>query len=270
MSRDPRDPQGAEDADGAVEQRRPIDPERRAELVTAYVDGVAELSPDERRGVEALLARDPEARAEADAVHALLDRLRALPPEGRAPDWAAMERSIRQAVAAAPARPWWRRWQWLVPAVTCATAAAVLLGIWPRAASIAIPPHLQRPPNVVPAVPVAPAAKEPPAEDSVVALWLDGTEVDLDVSAPAVLGDVGIDLDGAQARQPLPQPSEDGDEIGLLPATDLAWVDTLDDAALDRVERWLANPQDPDGPDGLDRRRDSQSPLGKSPRKRKI
>ncbi|HEX7839715.1 MAG TPA: hypothetical protein VF469_19705, partial [Kofleriaceae bacterium] len=79
-----------------------IDPERSARLLAAYVDGVAELLPDERREVEALLARDPGARVESEAVHALLGRLRALPPEGGEPDWAAMERSIRQAVAAAP------------------------------------------------------------------------------------------------------------------------------------------------------------------------
>jgi hypothetical protein len=29
-------------------------------------------------------------------------------------------------------------------------------------------------------------------------------------------------------------------ELGLLPTTDLAWVDGLDDAALERAERWLA------------------------------
>ena len=190
MSRDPRDPQGAEH-EGAADRRapsgearaRPTDPERGAALVTAYVDGVAELLPDERRGVEAHLARDPGARAEADAARALLDRLRALPPEGGEPDWAAMERSIRQAVATAPPRPWWRRWQWLVPAMTCATAAAVLLVIWPRTAPSSLPRHLSDPAHA------SRGAPAPPDGDGVVALWLDGHEVDVDVSAPDELGD---------------------------------------------------------------------------------
>lgn len=265
MSRDPRDTQGAE-----ADRRGPIDPERRAALVTAYVDGVAELPPDERHDIEAHLAREPGARAEADAVRALLDRLRALPPSDGAeePDWAAMERSIRQAVSAAPARPWWRRWQWFVPAMTCATAAAVLLVIWPRSAPL--PPHAQRSVNAAPVEPAAPVPAEPPDGDSVVALWLDGNELDVDVSA-SELGDVGLDLGAAHARQPIPQPIEDADEIGVLPATDLAWVDSLDDAALDRVERWLANPQDPGGPS---RRHGSQSPRGQrleqGPEERKI
>ena len=52
---------------------------------------------DERRAVERWLADAPGARADADAVHDLLGRLRALPPTydtGEPPDWAAMERSI--------------------------------------------------------------------------------------------------------------------------------------------------------------------------------
>src|SRR5215510_8813869 len=97
------------------------DPEPSAELLTAYIDGVAELPVDECRAIERWLADDPRAQADADAVHDLLGRLRALPPTydgGEPPDWAAMERSIRQAVAAEAHRPWWRSWRWLVPALT--------------------------------------------------------------------------------------------------------------------------------------------------------
>jgi anti-sigma factor RsiW len=244
MSRDPRDRKGAND------------PERSARLLAAYVDGVAELLPDERHDVEALLARDPGAEADAEAAHALLDRLRALPPEGGEPDWAAMERSIRHAVAAAP-RPWWRRWQWLVPALTCATAAAVLLVIWPRTDPLSS--SQPRPPSAGSPEHTEPLASKPPAGDSVVALWLDGSEVDVDVSAPDGLAGVGIDLGDAPAGQPVPPPIDDADEVGLLPATDLAWIDTLDDATLDRVERWLAAPQDPAS---SDHRHDSPGPRG--------
>jgi anti-sigma factor RsiW len=228
MSRDPRD-------------RR--DDEAESALLTAYVDGVAELSPDERHRVEDQLARDPQARADADAVKSLLDQLRALPPSyegGSEPDWAAMERSIRHAVAAEPPRPWWRSWRWLVPAMTCATATAVLILIWPRTQAV-LP---ERPPAVRPH---APALSEPTPGDSVVALWLDGAEVDVDLSAP----DVASELFGAVPGTPPGElgetgepgePSETGetDEVGLLPATDLAWVDHLDAAALDRAEHWLS------------------------------
>jgi hypothetical protein len=166
-----------------------------------------------------------------------------------------MERSIRQAVAAAP-RPWWRRWQWLVPALTCATAAAVLLVIGPRAGSH--PPL----PSAATDERAAALASKPPDGDSVVALWLDGSEIDVDLSAPDPLAEVGIDLGDAQAGQPIPPPIDDADEVGLLPATDLAWVDTLDDATLDRVERWLAAPQDPARSGRL---HDSPGPRGTRP-----
>src|SRR5262245_11315037 len=100
MSRDRRDPPEAnEPAVRPAPAGEPADRERSAELLTAYVDGVAELPADERRAIERWLADDPPARADADAVHELLGRLRALPPDydgGEPPDWAAMERSIRQ------------------------------------------------------------------------------------------------------------------------------------------------------------------------------
>jgi hypothetical protein len=299
MSRDRRDRSGtdlgtgAEPTAGADDRHGPIDPERSAALVTAYVDGISELAPDDRHGIEALLARDPAARAEADAVHALLGRLRALPPNygvGDDPDWAAMERSIRRAVASAPPRPWWRRWQWLVPAMTCATAAAVLLVIWPRSATPTMPATPTRPVHIPGATHPGPTP-EAPDGDGVVALWLDGGEVDVDLSAPDELADVGLDLGqglsdpsgpsgttGASALHPAPSDGADADadEIGLLPPVDLAWVDSLDDDALDRAERWLANPGraapgHPDHPRRLDELDGARGPsAGPSMGKKKI
>lgn len=267
MSRDRRD--RPEDPDPEAR-----DPERSAELLTAYVDGVAELAADERRAVERRLADDPEARADADAVHALLGRLRALPPtydRGEPPDWAAMERSIRQAVAAEAPRPWWRSWRWLVPAMTCTAAAAVAFALWPR---------LTQSPGIVPGpgpgrvpspVAVTGSAQDPtPGPEStgnpgapghdLVALWLDGSEVDVDVDLDLalalgrpeamdhVLGQVLGDPMLGSADDPAPRAVEidaaraPADEIGLLPSAGMAWVDDLDDAALDRAERLLANP----------------------------
>jgi hypothetical protein len=251
MSRDRRDRSEANDpaarpGDAAgVRPATPAEPEPSAELLSAYVDGVAELPVDERRAVERWLADDPRARADADAVHDLLGRLRALPPTydaGEPPDWAAMERSIRQAVADESPRPWWRRWRWLVPAMTCAAATAIAIALWPRPAMVAPP---------VPAHDRPPAAREPPAGDDVIALWLDGSEVDVDLSRPGVVDDVlgdplGDPLGTADGSPPradeLDAAAAPGDEIGLLPAAGMAWVDDLDDAALDRAERLLAHP----------------------------
>ena len=209
-------------------------PERDPALLTAYVDGVAELSPDERRRVETLLARDPQARADQAAVGKLLDQLRQLPqlPELPAssgePDWTALERSIRQAVGPDVPRPWWRRWGWLAPTTMLATAAAVLLAMWTHPAEVS-------PPDPPPASTRATHAPRPAEE--IVPLWLDGSEVDVDVSASDMLADPELATSSDDDSLP---PGADSDEVALLPSTDLAWIDTLDDDALDRAERWLA------------------------------
>ena len=191
------------------------------DLDAAYIDGVAELSPDERRRVEARLAEDPAARAEHAAVRRLLDRMRAVPPEGNEPDWSAMERAIRDAVGDRVPRPWWRRWTAIAPLATAVAAALVLLVMWGRPPARTAHhrvPVLERP---------APAAEA--NGDESIALWLDGAEVDVDPAAADALVDDDDDGDASEAN-----------DVGLLPATDLAWVDKLDDEALDRAEHWLA------------------------------
>jgi hypothetical protein len=195
------------------------------DLLTAYVDGISELSIDERRAVEAT------DRSSAASIKELLSELRALPPEGSEPDWAAMERSIHDAVAALPIRPWYRRWQWLIPAMTCATAAAALAVLWTRPAAMTVSaPDLAaaqgHPPRTTATIPE-------PVADPVLALWLDGRELVVDLSAPGV-GDLEL---------PDPAPADDiADDASLLPFAGLAWVDHLDDAAIDRAERWLSSP----------------------------
>jgi anti-sigma factor RsiW len=208
-------------------------------LLGAYVDGVAELTPDERRAAEAWLVSDPAARAEADALRGLVDQLRALPPAGDEPDWSAMERAIRHAVDGVPARPWWRRGRWWMPALTCATAAAVLVAAWPSVAPA--PEHA--PPQDGAAR--APDERDPDAAGAIVPLWLAGgeVEVDVDLAAASDIGGMFGDLDVGLE----PAAEDNNDEVapptaepGLLPAGDLAWVDRLDDAALERAEHWLA------------------------------
>lgn len=268
MSRDRRDRPDVAELDAAAAAAGPSDArggERSAELLTAYVDGVAELPADERRAIEAWLAADPEARTEAAAVQSVVGQLRALPPEGDEPDWAAMERSIRQAVAAEPPRPWWRRWQWLVPAMTCATAAAVLIVLWPRRSPGTAPGH-GRAPDLGPGLHAPAPAVQPPAApgDDVVALWLDGSEVDVDLSAagglPVAAGDALGDLELGAAS---PGDGDEPDDVGLLPAADLAWVDHLDDAALDRAERWLERPRSAGTPSIPGSPRTAKSPTRK-------
>jgi hypothetical protein len=221
------------DRDDAAGAQR--DTERDAELLAAYVDGVAELSPEDRRRVEARLEGDPKARADQASLRTLLGQLRALPLEGNEPDWGAMERSIRDAVGSEVTRPWWRAWRWLVPVMSCATAAAVMLLLWSHPRSI-------REPSVAMAPPVAGTRQLPQPVDgrdepsATVPLWLDGAAVDVDLSAAEMLPVPGIGDDD------LAQPdTDDGDGVALLPAGGLAWVDHLDDDALARAERWLSD-----------------------------
>lgn len=188
------------------------------ELLAAYLDGVAELTPEERQRVEARL---PE--FEAKATRGMIDQLRALPPEGTEPDWRAMERTIAAAVDEVKP-PWWRRWLVIAPIGVLAVAAVALL--WLRHS-----PEETKPAPVAVITPdrhdvaVPPAAAPAPAEST--EIWIDGRFVDIsDVDA-----DLFDDTD---------EPTADvADEDALLPAADLGWVDELDDHALDRAEHWL-------------------------------
>lgn len=223
MSRDPRDPRAARTAD---------------ELLAAYVDGVAELGADERRAVEARLAEDGALRAEAETTRALLGQLRELPRRelapGAEPDWAALERSILDAVGPDVPRPWWRRlgWRWAVPvaalAVGAAAAALVLRGPAAGLDAGTAAPEVARPgvrPGVRPDV--APAERPSPAPAETMALWLDGEDIEIDLAAEA-----------------LPDAPWKGDHNleDLLPASDLAWIDDLGDDELDRAEELLQDP----------------------------
>lgn len=209
------------------------------ELLTAYVDGVAELSTDERRQIEARLADDPGARADEAQLRDLLRRLRDLPPEGTAPDWSAMERSIRAAVGSEVPRPWWRAWRWLVPLTSCATAAAVMLLLWSRPGAIREPALPAPPAERGVARPAPPPTERGDDAAAIVPLWLDGAEVDVDLSAAEILR--GPEIGESDPSQPDADADAYDDRAALLPAGDLGWVDRLDDAAIARAERWLAS-----------------------------
>lgn len=194
-----------------------------AELLAAYVDGISELTPDERRAVEALIAGDPGLRADAAATRELIGSLRDLGPGGNEPDWSAMERAIGEAVGPTVPRPWWRArvWRWLAPALgTVAATAAILLLVTRTDPSSAVDP-------IHPREVIAPTAgtQVQPSEESV-ALWLDGADVEVGMAAEDLLG---------------PEDLEDDDVVtnGILPTTDLAWIDGLDDESLDLAEHAL-------------------------------
>src|SRR5215467_11575933 len=100
---------------------------REDELLTAYVDGVAELDGAERERVEDQLRDDAELRGDAEATRGMLDQLRALPHEGVEPDWNKLESAIRDAVGPTVPRPWWRNWRWLAPIGAFAATAAIAI-----------------------------------------------------------------------------------------------------------------------------------------------
>ncbi len=198
------------------------------ELLAAYVDGVGELTTEERKTVEARLADDPAWRDEAAATRSLLGQLRELRDEGAEPDWSAMERAIRTEVGTDVPRSWWRGWRWLVPIGALAMAGAMLL--------IVLRAPAQKPRDDVGArtpdrrdagVPLAPPDRAGvDDEPATVPLWLDGAEVEVDLQAAELLDDEGLHEDDAQ--------------LGLLPTEDLAWVDELGDDDIAAAEAWLA------------------------------
>ena len=160
----------------------------------------------------------------APEEHALVAKLRALPGEGREPDWSQLEREIALAVGPRVPLPWWRSWRWLVPAAALAAVAVIALVVinHPHAPTVAVThPDAGGAP--------APVAEAAPPTSTGTALWLDGQAVDVgDVDPTLLLLD---DVDSSD---------ELADDSGtLLPADDLRWIDSLDDRALDRAEHWL-------------------------------
>jgi hypothetical protein len=198
-------------------------------LLAAYVDGVAELDADERKRVDALLASDATARADAEATRDLLGKLREMPPVGVEPSWSDLEAAIaREVGSSVPRRPWWRTWRWMIPtAALAATAAvAVILLISDRDPD---PPASLAKTHDTPANIVAPAPESPTD-----VVWIDEQAVDLDsINADELLGSLADDIHHAMAGD------DDTAATGLLPASDLGWIDNLDDKALDRAEKFL-------------------------------
>jgi hypothetical protein len=198
------------------------DPKRDDELLSAYVDGIGELTPDERRLVDLALA-DPAVRADEGATRELLGELRELPPAGGPPDWTALERSIAEATGpAVPRPPWWSRWRFALPAFALAASAAIVF--------LVVRPDRED-------VPVAPVADNPSAPPSVepapvFAIYLDGTGMEIELTAEDLLDDPFDDLVADDGMLEVVAPD-------MIAPDDLAWVDDLDAEDLERVESYL-------------------------------
>ena len=200
------------------------------ELLAAFVDGVGELTTDERRRVEARLAEADGFRAEAAATRELIGTLRDLPTEGGEPDWAAMERAIRTEVGPSVPRPWWRGWRWLVPVGALALSAAVLMLVLRTPEPAQLAPVALQLPDRGDAGMADSMVQTVPDEVETVPLWLDGEEIDVELQAADLLGADDLGLGS----------TDDDSAVGLLPAGDLAWVDDLGDDDIAAAEAWLA------------------------------
>jgi len=197
------------------------------ELLAAYCDGVTELSIDERKRVEALLAADANLRIEETATRALIGTLRELPSEGTEPDWSAMERAIRSQVPDHVTRQWWRPvWRWLVPVTAIATMATIALLAFGGEREGA-KESVREPIAAAIDAGVAPPERVAASEDNV-AILLDGEDVVLE-SADDDLLEVDEMLLG----------EGDGGVQGLLSSDDLAWIDDLDEDDAVFAEKWL-------------------------------
>jgi hypothetical protein len=196
------------------------------QLLAAYVDGVSELTPEERRSVEARLA-DPTVRAEETATRSMIDQLRGLghEPAANEPDWAAMERAIADEVGPDVPRPWWRAriWRWMMPALGAVAATAIILLLVTRPESA--PEPGVHTPDVKPVLADVKTPVAPVADDSI-SLYLDGMAVEVSAGAEDLLGPDELDDDTVTS--------------GFLPTADLAWIDSLDEESIQLAESALA------------------------------
>jgi hypothetical protein len=179
------------------------------DLLARYADRPGDLTAEQRRQAEALLA--------GDADHAIIARVAALPAVGTEPAWDDLARSIRLACTDPPV-PAWRRWLAWTPAVGALAAAAVLGALWlgrgePLGPSVAI-------------APAAPAVVDPLA--------------DLERLAGELADDPDADDADLEGELAIEAGLDDGlDEELAADVGTLDWVEQLDDAELDDLALWL-------------------------------
>jgi hypothetical protein len=134
-------------------------------------------------------------------------------------------------------RPWWRRWQLIVPFGACLAGAAAL-AIWLGTAKAPVAPAAVAPPELAHAAPAAPAAstQAATAPDASDLVWVDDQAIDLGgIDPDAIFGDLDRETRDAMEADTA------GDAGGILPAVDLGVVDNLDDSQLDAAAQALAS-----------------------------
>jgi hypothetical protein len=198
------------------------------------------------------------AKLELDATdRALVDTLRALPPEGEEPDWKKLEAAIRAEVSPlSTPTPWWRNWRWLVPIGALATTAAIVMTLGIRNGGDGENASANR--MTMRDASVDHTAEETgtrdesdqvgeASEERAAAMWLDGEPADLDApEALEALDDLEHELlDDSRAPGDVSassgEPTSDDDSaLGVLPAADYQWIDTLRDDEATRLENFLA------------------------------
>jgi hypothetical protein len=197
---------------------------RPEELLAAWAHRPASLSTEERRAVEELVARSPEAAAEVDAMRAVIAQVAGLPAEGTEPVWGDLERSIR-AACDEPAPGVWRRfldgmrgWKPAAGLGAGLVVAMAALALWIGRGSAPAPAPDDVASAALAQLERAPAALVAPDDD-----MADDSD-DTAAGDQALLADWGV-------------PETDG----LVGDADLglAWIDDLDDDELDAVSAWL-------------------------------
>ncbi len=231
--------------------------------------------PDDHEGLDA--TRAPKATPDSadetgfDAVDtALLGTLRALPPEGSEPRWRELEAAIRAQVASMPMpAPWWKRWHWVVPISALAMATAIVSivtfanrhsGDRQNGGDVRVTDERSGTEHDT-----GSSANERDRADregvTATAVYLAGEAVELDddtaLAALAALSAVAVGGNGELGESGQPDEIDEidgtdnvhavGEATGepavvesILPLADYRWLDSLDDAALARVEHVLA------------------------------
>ncbi|HTM20467.1 MAG TPA: hypothetical protein VL172_08170 [Kofleriaceae bacterium] len=210
------------------------------ELLAAYASGA--LRGAEAAAVEELLARDPAARAELEALRSTLAAVRAVEPVAAAePDWDQMARDIR--AACVPARPglWARLRAALRP--QHALLGAAVAGV----AALLIVMLLRRHPAgedaVVPEAPIASAPVTPPSPRDTGFTELDGMDeeqlaaLEAALGAPAVGPDDGTAADDDEA---LAAADDDDTDLGMFDGSSYDdWLAAMSEDDLDDLEAGL-------------------------------